>query len=111
MSELKRTDYLNELKPPKEVISVGTKGNGWAKKVQEWLNLHRFHTPNFNLRVDIDDWFGNATAEAVKDFQTIKKLLKIVRTNSDQDLKLQEFANEINTLERIVNAKIKEFDG
>ena len=74
MSELKRTDYLNELKPPKEIISVGTKGNGWAKKVQEWLNLHRFHTPNFNLRVDIDDWFGNATAEAVKDFQTIKKL-------------------------------------
>lgn len=45
------------------------------------------------------------------DFQTIKKLLKKVRTNSDQDLKLQEFANEINTLERIVNAKIKEFDG
>ena len=37
--------------------------------------------------------------------------LKKVRTNSDQDLKLQEFANEINTLERIVNAKIKEFDG
>lgn len=74
MSELKRTDYLKEMKPPKVEISVGTKKDGWAKKVQEWLNLHRFHTPGFNLRVDIDDWFGNATAEAVKEFQSIKKL-------------------------------------
>ena len=74
MIELKRADYLYELKPPKEIISIGTRKDGWAKKVQEWLNLHRFHTPNFNLRVDIDDWFGNATAEAVKEFQAVKKL-------------------------------------
>ena len=74
MCKLKRTDYLDELKLPTEHIVVGTKGNGWARKVQEWLNLHRFHTPGFNLRVDIDDWYGKATASAVADFQLLKKL-------------------------------------
>jgi hypothetical protein len=71
---LKRKDYIEELKPNEKIIGVGTKKDGWAKKVQEWLNLHRYHTPLFNLRVDIDDWFGEATAEAVKEFQRIKKL-------------------------------------
>ena len=45
------------------------------------------------------------------DLMNVKKLLKKVRANSDQDLKLQEFASEINNLERILNQKIKKFDG
>ncbi len=71
---LNRTDYLNELKLPKKIIGVGTKKDGWAKKVQEWLNLHRFHSSHFSTRVDVDDWYGNATASAVKEFQLLKKI-------------------------------------
>lgn len=41
------------------------------------------------------------------DLTTVKKLLKKVRANADQDLKLQEFAAEINLLEKEINDKLK----
>lgn len=71
---LLRKDYQNEIVPPNKLIAVGTKKDGWAKKVQEWLNLHIFHTPGWNQRVSIDDWYGKATEESVKDFQQLKKI-------------------------------------
>ena len=71
---LKYNNYLEELKKPKNLISIGTKKDGWAKKVQEWLNLHRFHTKGYYTRVEMDDWFGKATASAVKEFQLINGL-------------------------------------
>ena len=72
--KLKRTDFIEELMPPKTIISIGHRNDGWARKVQEWLNLHRFHTPLFNQVVVIDDWYGNATVEAVKEFQLLKNI-------------------------------------
>jgi len=85
---LNRTDYLNELKLPKKTIVVGTKKDGWAKKVQEWLNLHRYHTPQFNIRVDIDDWYGNATASAVMEFQSLKGIEKTGQVDTTTWLRL-----------------------
>lgn len=67
---LKHKAYQDELVLPTEKIVIGTKHNGWARKVQEWLNLHRYHS-NFKLpyKVEIDDWFGPATSKAVAAFQ------------------------------------------
>ncbi len=85
---LNRTDYLDELKLPKKTIGVGTKKDGWAKKVQEWLNLHRFHSPKFSTRVDIDDWYGKATASAVKEFQSLKGLEQTGKVDTTTWLRL-----------------------
>jgi len=41
------------------------------------------------------------------DLRLIKKMLQKIRANSDQDLNLQEYANDINSLEKLINAKIK----
>ncbi len=85
---LNRTDYLDELKLPKKTIGVGTKKDGWAKKVQEWLNLHRFHSPKFSTRVDIDDWYGKATASAVKEFQSLKGIEQTGKVDTTTWLRL-----------------------
>lgn len=41
------------------------------------------------------------------DLRAIKKMLQKIRTNSDQDLNLQKYAHDINSLEKLVNDKIK----
>ncbi len=41
------------------------------------------------------------------DLITVKKMLQKTRSNSDQDLNLQRYANEINNLEKLINNKIK----
>jgi hypothetical protein len=42
------------------------------------------------------------------DLRVIKKMLQKIRTNSDQDLNLQKYAYDINSLEKLVNEKIKQ---
>jgi hypothetical protein len=42
------------------------------------------------------------------DLRAIKKMLQKIRANSDQDLNLQNYANDINSLEKMINTKIKQ---
>ncbi|MCP4131778.1 MAG: hypothetical protein GY754_12435 [bacterium] len=43
-----------------------------------------------------------------KDLLTIKKYLKKERANADQDMKVQEFAQDINMLEKSINSRMKQ---
>jgi len=69
-----REDYKKELEFFPHTIKVGEKDSGYTKKIQEWLCLHKVHTPNYWVNIEIDDWYGDATASAVKTFQQIKGL-------------------------------------
>jgi hypothetical protein len=46
-----------------------------------------------------------------EDLVLVKKMLQKTRSNSDQDLNLQKFANDINNLEKLINIKIKQSEG
>jgi hypothetical protein len=65
---LTREDYLNELKVPTDTISIGG-DSSYSKKIQEWINLHKFHTMGFSLSIGIDGDYGRITKSAVEDFQ------------------------------------------
>jgi hypothetical protein len=69
-----REDYKKELELFPHTVKVGEKGSGYSKKIQEWLCLHKYHTQGFRVTVEIDDWYGRATASAVKTFQELKGL-------------------------------------
>ena len=69
-----REDYKNETKYPGKIIMIGEKGTGIAKRIQEWICLHRFHTIGWDIEIEIDDHYGNATAGAVKEFQQMYNL-------------------------------------
>lgn len=69
-----REDYKKELELFPHTIKVGEKDSGYTKKIQEWLCLHKYHTPKYWVNVDIDDWYGKGTASAVKTFQEIYNL-------------------------------------
>ncbi len=43
-----------------------------------------------------------------EDLKLVKKMLQKTRSNSDQDLNLQKYANDINDLEKLINNKIKQ---
>lgn len=73
MVALLRKDWTKELKAPPKVIAKGAKGE-WARKVQEWLVLHRHHTARFRVGISVDGDFGAATEKAVKGFQKATKL-------------------------------------
>ncbi len=45
-----------------------------------------------------------------RDLMTIKRYLQKERSNSDQDLKLQEFANQINSLEKTINNSLQKHE-
>jgi len=45
------------------------------------------------------------------DLKLVKKMLQKTRSNSDQDLNLQKYANDINDLEKLINNKIKQSEG
>jgi hypothetical protein len=45
------------------------------------------------------------------DLKLVKKMLQKTRSNSDQDLNLQKYANDINDLEKLINNKIKQNEG
>ncbi len=45
------------------------------------------------------------------DLKLVKKMLQKTRANSDQDLNLQKFAKDINSLEKLINEKIKQSEG
>ncbi|HOT46787.1 MAG TPA: hypothetical protein PLC28_18030 [Spirochaetota bacterium] len=45
------------------------------------------------------------------DLKLVKKMLQKTRSNSDQDLNLQKYANDINHLEKLINNKIKLSEG
>lgn len=70
---LLRTDWKDEIKAPTKVIAKGASG-GDARRAQEWLCLHRFHTPRFRVGITVDGKFGPATEAAVKKFQKASKL-------------------------------------
>jgi len=46
-----------------------------------------------------------------EDLKLVKKMLQKTRSNSDQDLNLQKYANDINDLEKLINNKIKQSEG
>lgn len=50
-----------------------------VEMVQEWINLHKWYTPKFNLKITVDGGqkgggFGVATESAVKSFQLASRL-------------------------------------
>ncbi len=45
------------------------------------------------------------------DLKLVKKMLQKTRANSDQDLNLQKYARDINSLEKLINEKIKQSEG
>lgn len=63
-----REDFKKEIKFP-GVVKRGESGTGNTKRVQEWICLHKTHSPGFNVSIIIDDDFGPATEMAVKKFQ------------------------------------------
>jgi len=56
----------NEINPKPKAITKGNRGKN-VLRVQEWLDVHKFHTA-------IDGDFGPATKSAVQDFQSSKGL-------------------------------------
>lgn len=46
-----------------------------------------------------------------EDLKLVKKMLQKTRSNSDQDLNLQKYANDINDLEKLINNRIKQSEG
>lgn len=46
-----------------------------------------------------------------EDLKLVKKMLQKTRSNSDQDLNLQKYANDINDLEKLINNRIKQGEG
>ena len=67
---LTREDYLKELTIPTGTIGVGG-DSVFAKKIQEWVNLHKYHTKGFNVSIGIDGDYGNITKLAIEDFQEL----------------------------------------
>lgn len=65
---LKRTDYLQEINYPGP-LTIGTSGPD-VKRLQQWLNLQRVHTPGYKILIVVDKEFGEITAGAIKAFQT-----------------------------------------
>jgi peptidoglycan hydrolase-like protein with peptidoglycan-binding domain len=67
---LYREDYLKELKVP--TLTIGKGGDSsYSKKIQEWINLHKYHTQGFSLSIGIDGDYGRITESAVEDFQEL----------------------------------------
>lgn len=71
---LLRKDWKDEIEPPSRDIARRRGRTQWAWKVQEWLTLHRFHTPGYTAGIGIDGKFGPCTEGAVKGFQEASKL-------------------------------------
>lgn len=67
---LVREDYLEELLIPTVTISNGG-DSSYSKKIQEWINLHKYHTQGFSLSIGIDGDYGGITESAVEDFQEL----------------------------------------
>lgn len=68
---LVREDYKKEIEYVGRIVVPGEKNSGITKRIQEWICLHRFHTPGWEIEIDIDDHYGNATKSAIKEFQAI----------------------------------------
>ncbi|MHA2401861.1 MAG: peptidoglycan-binding domain-containing protein [Candidatus Kariarchaeaceae archaeon] len=67
---LVRTDFENELDWSGADVSRGSKDKGSIKRIQEWINLHRYHTQGWNISIGVDGDFGPATEAAVMLFQS-----------------------------------------
>ncbi|MHA2403704.1 MAG: peptidoglycan-binding domain-containing protein [Candidatus Kariarchaeaceae archaeon] len=65
---LHREDYKKELAVPSDVIRKGANGS-FVKKVQEWINLHKYHTLGFSVHIGVDGDYGPITESAIEDFQ------------------------------------------
>ncbi len=87
--------------------------NSKSQPIKKTLSVYGIE---FYCRVCFREYQFHLITELINDkiimkageFLTLKKLLKKVRSHADQDQKLQEFAVEINTLERLINEKLKE---
>ncbi len=65
-----------------------------------------FRDYQFNLIKKIID---EGLVKRRDDFLTIKNLLRKERANADRDQKIQEYANDINNLEKLINEHLKKF--
>jgi hypothetical protein len=66
---MKREDWKDEVLAPDHIVSKGEKSED-AKRVQEWICLHKYHTPGLHINISRDGDFGPATEAAVKKFQS-----------------------------------------
>jgi hypothetical protein len=67
-----KKQYLKEIAIGSR-LKTGSKGKD-VTKVQEWLNLWRFVSPDWKRKVTIDADFGPQTSNAVKEFQEMHAL-------------------------------------
>jgi hypothetical protein len=65
--------WQKECEYPGEV-RIGSTDKVAAQKVQEWINLHKFHTKDWRIGIKVDGDPGECTDEAIRAFQTIKGL-------------------------------------
>ncbi len=63
-----------------------------------------FRDYNFSI---IEKLIQDGNIRDQRDLLVIKKYLKRERANSDQDLKLQKYANQINSLEKTINSALQ----
>ncbi len=63
-----------------------------------------FRDYQFNLIKKVVD---DGLIKKKEELQIIKKLLQKERSNADRDLKIQEYANDINNLEKAINEQLK----
>jgi len=71
---LVRTDYKEEKEYCGQITMPGSKDSGVVKRIQEWICLHKYHTEYWNIQVDVDGIYGNATKGAIKEFQKMYQL-------------------------------------
>ena len=68
-----KTEYKKELTCDTLPKKKGDFDND-CRRVQEWINLQKYHYQDFNISISIDDDFGGGTEAGVKAFQTFQNL-------------------------------------
>lgn len=67
MTETKNNWYLEEVKFP-GLIAQGSSNKMAVRRIQEWINLHRYYNGT-KTKIEVDDDFGGITKLAIDGFQ------------------------------------------
>jgi len=111
---LVREDYKKELEYPNRTISIRDKDKKLVKRIQEWICLNKYHTPNWDIEVDIDGSYGQITSSAIYDFQELygidnpsgnvdSKTWYLLTLPLQKAFTKKDFADKIEYKERVVS--------